>query len=136
MPEPVTFTRKHYKSDLRPVWCPGCGDYAVLTALHASLAELQIPPHQIATISGIGCSSRLPGYVATGRMWSVLEAGARQSGQEPEAFQQSMFSRIGAKRPGDPDEFAAVCAFLCSEQAAYVTAQNILVDGGLFPGTL
>ena len=38
----------------------------------------------------------LPGYVATGRMWSVLEAGARQSGQEPEAFQQAMFGRIGA----------------------------------------
>jgi 3-oxoacyl-[acyl-carrier protein] reductase len=78
----------------------------------------------------------LPGYVATGRMWSVLEAGARQSGQEPEAFQQAMFGRIGAKRPGEPAEFGAVCAFLCSQQAAYVTAQNILMDGGLYPGTL
>ena len=47
-----------------------------------------------------------------------------------------MFNRIGAKRPGDPDEFGSVCAFLCSRQAAYVTAQNILMDGGLFPGTL
>ena len=78
----------------------------------------------------------LPGYVATDRMWSVVEAGARAAGKDPEAFGESMFSAIGAKRPGEPDEFGAVCAFLCSQQAAYITAQNILMDGGLFPGTL
>ena len=78
----------------------------------------------------------LPGYVATDRMWSVLEAGARATGQDPDVFQETTFSRIGARRPGDPDEFGAVCAFLCSSQAAYMTAQNILMDGGLFPGTL
>jgi 3-oxoacyl-[acyl-carrier protein] reductase len=78
----------------------------------------------------------LPGYIATDRMWSVLEASASAAGQEQESFNKSMFSRIGAKRPGDPDEFGAVCAFLCSQQAAYLTAQNILMDGGLFPGTL
>jgi 3-oxoacyl-[acyl-carrier protein] reductase len=78
----------------------------------------------------------LPGYIATDRMWSVLEAGARKAGLEPEAFNESMFSSIGAKRPGEPDEFGAVCAFLCSQQAAYLTAQNILMDGGLFPGTM
>ena len=43
---------------------------------------------------------------------------------------------MGAKRPGEPDEFGATCAFLCSQQAAYITAQNILMDGGLYPGTL
>ena len=78
----------------------------------------------------------LPGYVATDRMWSVLEAGARATGQDPDVFQDITFSKIGARRPGDPDEFGAVCAFLCSSQAAYMTAQNILMDGGLFPGTL
>ena len=78
----------------------------------------------------------LPGYVATERMWSVLEAGARATGQDPDVFQENTFSRSGARRPGDPDEFGAVCAFLCSRQAAYITAQNILMDGGLFPGTL
>jgi 2-oxoglutarate ferredoxin oxidoreductase subunit beta len=57
--------RQAYRSDLKPVWCPGCGDYAVLTALFAAFAELDIPPHEIALISGIGCSSRLPGYTAT-----------------------------------------------------------------------
>ena len=65
----------------------------------------------------------------------VLEAGARQSGVDKEAFQQGMFAKIGARRPGDPDEFGAACAFLCSRQAAYITAQNVLIDGGLYPGT-
>jgi len=77
----------------------------------------------------------LPGYIATDRMWSVLNASANAAGQDQETFIKTMFSRIGAKRPGDPDEFGAVCAFLCSQQAAYITAQNILMDGGLFPGT-
>lgn len=77
----------------------------------------------------------LPGYIATDRMWSVLTASANAAGQDQETFNKAMFSRIGAKRPGDPDEFGAVCAFLCSQQAAYITAQNILMDGGLFPGT-
>ena len=78
----------------------------------------------------------LPGYIATDRMWSVLEAGARQAGLDDATFQQNMFSNIGAKRPGEPDEFGATCAFLCSQQAAYITAQNVLMDGGLYPGTL
>ena len=78
----------------------------------------------------------LPGYIATDRMWSVLEAGARQAEMDDETFQQNMFSKIGAKRPGKPGEFGATCAFLCSQQAAYITAQNVLMDGGLYPGTL
>jgi 3-oxoacyl-[acyl-carrier protein] reductase len=77
----------------------------------------------------------LPGYIATDRMWSVLAASANAAGQDQETFNNAMFNKIGAKRPGDPDEFGAVCAFLCSQQAAYITAQNILMDGGLFPGT-
>lgn len=77
----------------------------------------------------------LPGYIATDRMWSVLEAGAKQSDTDLEVFQQALFSKIGAGRPGEPDEFGATCAFLCSQQAAYITAQNVLMDGGLYPGT-
>jgi 3-oxoacyl-[acyl-carrier protein] reductase len=77
----------------------------------------------------------LPGYIATDRMWSVLEAGAKHSGTDLATFQQNMFEKIGAKRPGEPDEFGATCAFLCSQQAAYITAQNVLMDGGLYQGT-
>lgn len=78
----------------------------------------------------------LPGYIATDRMWSVVDASASAAGKDRETFQQALFNKIGAKRPGDPAEFAAMCTFLCSQQAAYITAQNILVDGGLYPGTL
>ncbi len=55
-------TANDYKSDLKPIWCPGCGDYGVLTVLTRALASINRPPHEIAFISGIGCSSRIPGY--------------------------------------------------------------------------
>jgi 2-oxoglutarate ferredoxin oxidoreductase subunit beta len=54
-----------YKTDLKPVWCPGCGDFAVLNSVYRALSDLHIEPHETAIISGIGCSSRLPGYVET-----------------------------------------------------------------------
>ena len=57
-----TFTAKDFKSDLKPIWCPGCGDFGVLQAIYRALAAIGRPPHEIAFISGIGCSSRIPGY--------------------------------------------------------------------------
>src|SRR5512138_1923558 len=53
---------KDYKSELRPIWCPGCGDYGVVQAIYRALAAIGRPPHEIAFVSGIGCSSRIPGY--------------------------------------------------------------------------
>ncbi len=53
---------KDYNSHLKPIWCPGCGDFGVLQALYRALASIGRPPHEIAFISGIGCSSRIPGY--------------------------------------------------------------------------
>jgi 2-oxoglutarate ferredoxin oxidoreductase subunit beta len=52
-----------YKTDREPIWCPGCGDFGVLNAFYQALAELEIEPHNMALISGIGCSSRLPYFV-------------------------------------------------------------------------
>jgi len=52
-----------YKSGLHPVWCPGCGDFGVLTCIYRTLVTKQIPPEQIVIVSGIGCSGRLPAYV-------------------------------------------------------------------------
>ncbi len=57
------YTANEYKSDLKPVWCPGCGDFGVLNSLYRSMAELRMDPHDTVVVSGIGCSSRLPGYV-------------------------------------------------------------------------
>ena len=60
---PVTAaTAKDYKSDLKPIWCPGCGDFGVVQAIYRSLASIGRAPHEIAFVSGIGCSSRIPGY--------------------------------------------------------------------------
>ena len=53
---------KDFKSELKPIWCPGCGDYGVLQAVYRALAAIGRPPHEVAFISGIGCSSRIPGY--------------------------------------------------------------------------
>ena len=53
------------KGKVDPDWCPGCGDFGVLAALQKALVELKIPTHNVVTISGIGCSSNLPGYVNT-----------------------------------------------------------------------
>lgn len=54
-----------YKSNVKPIWCPGCGDYAVHAALMRAFAELDLAPENIVVASGIGCSSRLPGFLAT-----------------------------------------------------------------------
>ncbi|MBM3565243.1 MAG: 2-oxoacid:ferredoxin oxidoreductase subunit beta [Alphaproteobacteria bacterium] len=52
-----------YKSKVKPIWCPGCGDFGVLTAITRALSDLGLPPEQIAVVSGIGCSSRIPAYL-------------------------------------------------------------------------
>ena len=53
---------KDFKSDYKPVWCPGCGDYSVLTGVTKALAILGLRPENVAVVSGIGCSSRIPAY--------------------------------------------------------------------------
>ena len=51
-----------YKSDIKPVWCPGCGDFSVLLSITKALAELGLKSEEVAVVSGIGCSSRIPAY--------------------------------------------------------------------------
>ena len=60
-------TRKpsDYKSELKPIWCPGCGDFGVLASLYRSMADLALDPAQTVIVSGIGCSSRLPHFAST-----------------------------------------------------------------------
>ena len=54
-----------FKSALKPIWCPGCGDFGVLQAMYRALTAVGRPPHDVAFVSGIGCSSRIPGYTTT-----------------------------------------------------------------------
>ncbi|MDR2148725.1 MAG: 2-oxoacid:ferredoxin oxidoreductase subunit beta [Tannerella sp.] len=61
----MIYEAKDYKSDQSVRWCPGCGDHAVLNCLHKAMAEIGVEPHNMAVISGIGCSSRLPYYMSS-----------------------------------------------------------------------
>ncbi len=54
---------KDYKSGTKPVWCPGCGDFSVLSAITKAMTAMQLTPERVAVISGIGCSSRIPAYL-------------------------------------------------------------------------
>lgn len=58
----VEYDDTDYRSEVKPVWCPGCGDYSVLSALTAALADMNLAPENVALVSGIGCSSRIPAY--------------------------------------------------------------------------
>jgi 2-oxoglutarate ferredoxin oxidoreductase subunit beta len=59
----VVLKPRDYKSAVKPVWCPGCGDFSVLLAMTKAMAELELVPEQVAVVSGIGCSSRIPAYL-------------------------------------------------------------------------
>src|SRR5260370_39863484 len=59
----VELTLKSLEGKVDPDWCPGCGDFGVLKSLKEAIVELGIPPHKVLVISGIGCSSHLPGFI-------------------------------------------------------------------------
>ena len=61
----LEFELDTYKSEVKPTWCPGCGDYAVLNALQHAITELQLEPWNVLIVSGIGCSSNLPHFLST-----------------------------------------------------------------------
>lgn len=64
LPQAAALTPQRFKSDVKPVWCPGCGDYTVLSAITKALASLGLAPENVVVVSGIGCSSRIPAYTS------------------------------------------------------------------------
>ncbi|WP_020472863.1 SDR family oxidoreductase [Zavarzinella formosa] len=78
----------------------------------------------------------LPGAFDTRRLRSSVETAATRTGASVEAIRGEREQAIPAKRFGDPAEFGAACAFLCSAHAGYVTGQSLLIDGGAFPGVM
>src|SRR5262245_53138908 len=76
----------------------------------------------------------LPGTFDTERLASNIANTAKTKGIPLEQARAERMATVPAKRFGTPDEFGAACAFLCSAQAGYITGQNILIDGGAFPG--
>jgi 3-oxoacyl-[acyl-carrier protein] reductase len=77
-------------------------------------------------------NNMLPGAFDTDRLRSTLSKTAEQKGKSVTQIAADRINTIPAKRFGDPAEFGAACAFLCSAQAGYITGQNLLIDGGTF----
>ena len=84
---------------------------------------------------GVTLNNLLPGVFDTDRIQGMLEANSKKTGQSVQALADARRKNIPAQRFGAIDEFGAICAFLCSVQAAYVTGQNVLADGGAYSGT-
>ena len=63
IPETKNFQVADFKSDVHNDWCPGCGDFGVVSAVQMALAKLQVPPHRVAVISGIGCAGKTAHYM-------------------------------------------------------------------------
>jgi 3-oxoacyl-[acyl-carrier protein] reductase len=84
---------------------------------------------------GVTLNNLLPGKFDTDRIATTLKAAADKSGKSVEELRSSQQAQIPAGRYGTAAEFGAICAFLCSVHAAYMTGQNVLADGGAYPGT-
>ena len=101
-----------------------------LTGFVAGLArQPQLAQH------GVTINNLMPGAFETDRLRATFEGGAAKTGRTIEALRVARTQGIPARRFGEPDEFGAYCAFLCSQMAGYITGQNLLIDGGAYPGT-
>ena len=105
------------------------GARAGLTGFVAGVARAVV--HANVTINNL-----LPGQVDTDRITALVDAQAKASGTSAEEIRRRREQAIPARRFGEPGEFGAACAFLCSAQAGYITGQSLLIDGGAFPGIL
>jgi len=105
------------------------GARAGLTGFVAGLAR-QTVAHDV-TINNL-----LPGPFETDRLAANLEAAAGRESLTVEEVRARRQRETPARRFGDPDEFGAACAFLCAAQSGYITGQNLVLDGGGYPGTL
>jgi len=99
-----------------------------LTGFVAGLAR-QTVRHNV-TINNV-----LPGFFLTDRNRATVSAFAKEKGMTEEQALAERLKTIPAGRQGDPAEFGDACAYLCSAQAGFITGQNLLLDGGAYPGT-
>jgi len=85
--------------------------------------------------ANVTINNLLPGAFDTDRLKGTMEGAAKKTGKPIEEIKDARRKTIPAQRFGTPEEFGAACAFLCSQQAGYITGQNVLTDGGAYPGT-
>ncbi len=84
---------------------------------------------------GVTINNLLPGAFDTDRLRANFQGAATRSGQPLDVVMDARRKAIPALRFGQSEEFGAICAFLCSQQAGYINGQNVLADGGAFGGT-
>ncbi len=84
---------------------------------------------------GVTINNLLPGAFDTDRLRGNMAGVAQKTGKPVDAIIDTRRKAIPAQRFGTPEEFGAICAFLCSQHAGYMTGQNVLADGGAYPGT-
>jgi len=85
--------------------------------------------------SNVTINNLLPGAFDTDRLKATMEGGAKKSGKSVDEVRELRMKTIPSLRFGNAEEFGATCAFLCSTHAGYITGQNVLIDGGAYPGT-
>lgn len=85
--------------------------------------------------ANVTINNLLPGAFDTDRLKATMVGTAEKTGKPIEAVMETRRAGIPARRFGNPAEFGAICAFLCSQHAGYITGQNVLADGGAYPGT-
>ena len=85
--------------------------------------------------NNVTINNLLPGAFDTDRLKGTMKGASEKTGQSIEAIAEARKKTIPAQRFGNPQEFGDTCAFLCSAQASYITGQNVLTDGGAYPGT-
>lgn len=85
--------------------------------------------------ANVTINNLLPGAFETDRLKGTMAGAAKKSGQPLEQVREARLKVIPSKRFGNAEEFGATCAFLCSAHASYITGQNVLIDGGAYPGT-
>ena len=100
-----------------------------LTGFVAGLARSKL------AAQGVTINNLLPGIFDTDRLASNFATQAAKSGKPVEEVRAARIAALPGKRLGQPQEFGKTCAFLCSQHAGYINGQNILIDGGSYPGT-
>lgn len=122
------YNPEKFRNDVKPIWCPGCGDHAVLNALVRALEELELRTHDVAIVSGIGCSSRIPGYVGSYGFNSIhgralpIATGVKLARPE--------ISVIAAG--GDGDGFAIGGNHLMHAARRNIDITYIMMDNGIY----
>ncbi|HEY0837082.1 MAG TPA: SDR family oxidoreductase [Azospirillum sp.] len=123
----VTITSGQVKAPSIPTLGLSTGARSGYTGFSAVVAR-QVAKHNV-TINNL-----LPGAFTTERLHTTLASAAKAAGRPVEEEAARRAAATPAGRFGDPEEFGAMCAFLCSAQAGFLTGQNIMLDGGAYPG--